>query len=111
MALEVIPIDNLQGKTGFLPVRSEFRLLNQLYQHNWKKMNFLNLLISFQFMTLFPKRGQRDTELNINEVKRHGVCTNDYMHNYFYNSLEMLVNIEGKGNISLPFIHRGTFQD
>lgn len=35
----------------------------------------------------------------------------NYMHIYFYNSLEMLVNIEGKGNISLPFIHRGTFKD
>lgn len=35
----------------------------------------------------------------------------NYMHGYFYNSLEMLVNIEGKGNISLPFIHRGTFKD
>lgn len=98
-------------------MRSEFRLLNQLYQHNWNNMsgpdlmNFLNRSISFLFMTLFQKGGQRDTKLIINEVKRHGVCTNDYMHDYFYNSLEMLVNIEGKGNISLPFIHRGTFQD
>lgn len=74
-------------------------------------MNFFNLLISFLFMTLFQKGGQRDTDLIINEDKHHGVCTNDYMHDYFYNSLEMLVNIEGKGNISLPFIHRGTFQD